>query len=118
VAIAVLFAEDSVIREGVPPMLLRDCDLEVVGLAGDYGSLVGGAEAAHPAVVESGIRLAPTFQHASFEAAMEIRDSDTGVVILSHFDDRDRAVTLLSEGSAGSACLLNDCIADSTGMAR
>ena len=61
--ITVFLADDSaIIREGVSAMLARDPDVEVVGVAEDYDSLVAGAEAANPDVVVSDIRMPPHFE--------------------------------------------------------
>ena len=69
VAITVYLADDSVlIREGVRAMLRRDPDVEVVGVAEDYDSLVAGAEAAHPDVVVTDIRMPPNFQREGIDA--------------------------------------------------
>ncbi len=114
-AITVFLADDSVIiREGVRAMLARDADVEVIGVADDYDSLVAGAATAQPDVVVSDIRMPPNFQREGIDAAKEIRrrHPGTGVVILSQFDDPDYAVSLLSEGSAGYAYLLKDRIAE------
>jgi class 3 adenylate cyclase/DNA-binding NarL/FixJ family response regulator len=121
VAITVYVADDSIlIREGVRAMLECDRDVEVVGVAEDYDSLVAGAEAAHPDVVVTDIRMPPNFQREGIDAAKEIRKRHpgTGVVILSQFDDPDYAVALLSEGSAGYAYLLKDRIAEGDQLAR
>ena len=121
VAITVYLADDSVlIREGVRAMLERDRDVEVVGVAEDYDSLVAGAGEAHPDVVVTDIRMPPNFQREGIDAAKEIRKRHpgTGVVILSQFDDPDYAVALLSEGSAGYAYLLKDRIAEGDQLAR
>jgi len=121
VAITVYLADDSVlIREGVRAMLERDRDVEVVGVAEDYDGLVAGAEATHPDVVITDIRMPPNFQREGIDAAKEIRKRHpgTGVVILSQFDDPDYAVALLSEGSAGYAYLLKDRIAEGDQLAR
>src|SRR5262245_57356654 len=102
-AISVFLADDSVIiREGVRAMLRRDTDVEVVGVAQDYDSLVAGAEAAHPDVIISDIRMPPNFQREGIDACKEIRKRHpgTGVVILSQYDEPDYAVALLSEGAA------------------
>ena len=101
-------------------MLARDADIDVIGVADDYDSLVAGAEAAHPDVVVSDIRMPPHFQREGIDAAKEIRKRHpgTGVVILSQFDDPDYAVSLLSEGSAGYAYLLKDRIAEGDQLAR
>jgi adenylate cyclase len=120
-AISVLLADDSVIiREGVRAMLTADAEVEVVGVADDYDSLVAAATALQPDVVISDIRMPPNFQHEGIDAAKEIRKRHpgTGIVILSQFDDPDYAVRLLSEGSAGYAYLLKDRIAEGDQLAR
>ncbi|CAN5652221.1 hypothetical protein BH18ACT2_BH18ACT2_12800 [soil metagenome] len=120
-AITVFLADDSVIiREGVRAMLKRDKDLEVVGVAEDYDSLIAGATETHPDVVVSDIRMPPNFQREGIDAAKEIRKihPGTGVVILSQYDDPDYAISLLSEGSAGYAYLLKDRIAEGDQLAR
>ncbi len=120
-AITVFLADDSaIIREGVRAMLKRDPDVEVVGVAEDYDTLVAGAAELHPDVVVSDIRMPPHFQREGIDAVKEIRKihPGTGVVILSQYDDPDYAVSLLSEGSAGYAYLLKDRIAEGDQLAR
>ena len=120
-AITVFLADDSaIIRAGVSAMLQRDPDVEVVGVADDYDSLVAGAEAANPDVIVSDIRMPPHFTSEGIDACKEIRKRHpgTGVVILSQYDDPDYAVSLLAEGSAGYAYLLKDRIAEGDQLAR
>ena len=120
-AISVFLADDSaIIREGVRAMLARDPDVDVVGVAEDYDSLVAGAAELHPDVVVSDIRMPPHFQREGIDAVKEIRKihPGTGVVILSQYDDPEYAVSLLSEGSAGYAYLLKDRIAEGDQLAR
>ena len=79
VAITVYLADDSVlIREGVRAMLERDRDVEVVGVAEDYDSLVAAPETAHPDVVVTDIRMPPNFQREGIDAAKEIRKRHPG----------------------------------------
>ena len=120
-AITVFLADDSaIIRAGVSAMLQRDPDVEVVGTADDYDSLVAGAEAANPDVIVSDIRMPPYFTSEGIDACKEIRKRHpgTGVVILSQYDDPDYAVSLLAQGSAGYAYLLKDRIAEGDQLAR
>ena len=120
-AITVFVADDSVIiREGVRAMLAREPDLDVVGVAEDYDSLVAGAEAAAPQVIVSDIRMPPAFQREGIEACQQIRKRHpgTGVVILSQYDDPDYAISLLAEGAAGYAYLLKDRVAEGDQLAR
>jgi class 3 adenylate cyclase/DNA-binding NarL/FixJ family response regulator len=120
-AITVFLADDSaIIRAGVSAMLQRDPDVEVIGVAEDYDSLVAGASEAHPDVVVSDIRMPPHFESEGIDACKEIRKRHpgTGIVILSQYDDPDYAVALLAEGSAGYAYLLKDRIAEGDQLAR
>lgn len=113
--ITVFLADDNVIvREGVRAMLARNSDIEIVGVAEDYDTLVSGATRTEPQVVVSDIRMPPSFQSEGIDACKEIRKRHpgTGIVILSQFDDPDYAIALLSEGAAGYAYLLKDRIAE------
>jgi class 3 adenylate cyclase/ActR/RegA family two-component response regulator len=112
--ITVVLADDNVIvREGVRAMLARNAEIEIVGAADDYDSLVAVAAAEAPNVVVSDIRMPPSFQTEGIDACKEVRKRHpgTGIVILSQFDDPDYAIALLSEGAAGYAYLLKDHIA-------
>ncbi len=114
-SITVFLADDNVIvREGVRAMLSRHPDIEIVGAADDYDSLIEGAGRTAPNVVVSDIRMPPSFQSEGIDGCKEIRKRHpgTGVVILSQFDDPDYAISLLSEGAAGYAYLLKDHIAE------
>lgn len=120
-AITVFLADDSaIIRAGVSAMLQRDPDVEVVGIAEDYDTLVAGAEAVNPDVIVSDIRMPPHFESEGIDACKQIRKRHpgTGVVILSQYDDPEYAVSLLAEGSAGYAYLLKDRIAEGDQLAR
>jgi len=114
-AITVFLADDNIIvREGVRAMLSRNTDIEIVGVAADFESLVAGASDLAPNVVVSDIRMPPSFQAEGIDGCKEIRKRHpgTGVVILSQFDDPDYAISLLGEGAAGYAYLLKDHIAE------
>jgi class 3 adenylate cyclase/FixJ family two-component response regulator len=113
--ISVFLADDNLfVREGVRALIEREPDLEIVGVASDYDSLVSGADASVPQVVVTDIRMPPSFQREGIEAAKELRKRHpgTGIVILSQYDDPDYAIGLLDEGAAGSAYLLKDRVAE------
>ena len=113
--ITVFLADDNLlVREGVRALLNLAPDLEVVGTAEDYDSLVAGATEAHPDVVVTDIRMPPDFQDEGIAAAKEVRKRHpgTGVVILSQYDDHEYAISLLDEGSAGYGYLLKDRVGD------
>jgi adenylate cyclase len=114
-AITVFLADDNLlVRSGVATLLSHEPDLAVVGEAADYQGLVAGAEATHPDVVVTDIRMPPTFQQEGIDAARLVRSRHpgTGVVVLSQFDDPEYAVALLAEGSAGYGYLLKDRVAE------
>jgi adenylate cyclase len=113
--ITVFLADDNlIVREGVKALLQRQPDIEVVGVAADYDELIAGAEAAHPQVLVTDIRMPPTFQREGIDAARELRKRHpgTGVVVLSQFDDPEYAVSLLADGSSGYGYLLKDRLAE------
>jgi adenylate cyclase len=120
-AITVFLADDNlIVREGVRALLDLENDIEVLGTADDYASLVEGAEAANPHVVVTDIRMPPDFRREGIDAAKEVRKRHpgTGVVILSQYDDPEYAVSLLSEGAAGYAYLLKDRVGEGNQLAR
>src|SRR5437588_1466078 len=119
--ITVFLADDNVIvREGVRALLGLEHDLEVVGTADDYDSLVAGAEAAAPQVLVTDIRMPPSFQTEGIDAAKEVRKRHpgTGIVVLSQYDEPEYAIALLSDGAAGYAYLLKDHVAEEDRLAR
>lgn len=119
--ISVFLADDNLlVREGVRALMEFEEDLEIVGVAGDFDSLVNGAEAAEPQVVVTDIRMPPGFQREGIEAAKLVRKRHpgTGIVILSQYDDPEYALSLLSEGAAGYAYLLKDRLAEGDQLVR
>ena len=119
--ITVFLADDNVIvREGVRALLGLEADLEVVGTADDYDSLVAGAEAAAPQVLVTDIRMPPSFQTEGIDAAKEVRKRHpgTGIVVLSQYDDPEYAIALLADGAAGYAYLLKDRVAEGDQLAN
>ena len=120
-AISVFLADDNLlVREGVAALISLAPDIEITGLAADFGGLVEGASAAAPQVVVTDIRMPPAFQREGIEAARIVRKTHpgTGIVILSQYDDPEYAVALLSEGAAGYAYLLKDRIAEGDQLVR
>src|SRR5215471_9141863 len=119
--ITVFLADDNVIvREGVRALLALEPDLDVVGTADDYDSLIAGAAASEPQVLVTDIRMPPSFQQEGILAAKELRKMHpgTGVVVLSQYDDPDYAVSLLGDGAAGYAYLLKDRVGEGDQLAR
>jgi class 3 adenylate cyclase/DNA-binding NarL/FixJ family response regulator len=117
----VFLADDSLlVREGVKALLASQADLDVVGVAEDFDTLVAGAEATDPHVVVTDIRMPPNFQNEGIEAAkvVRMRRPGTGIVILSQYDEPEYAISLLSEGAAGYAYLLKDRVGDGDQLVR
>ena len=113
--ITVFLADDNlIVREGVRALIQRHRDLVVVGVAGDYDGVIGGAAATSPQVLVTDIRMPPSFQREGIDAAKEVRHRHpgTGVVVLSQYEDPEYAVSLLAEGSAGYGYLLKDHVAE------
>lgn len=119
--IRVFVADDNlIVRQGVRALIEATPDLEVVGEAGDYDSLISGAPAANADVVVTDIRMPPDFQTEGIRAARELRRHRPGLaaVILSQYDEPEYAADLLSDGAAGFAYLLKDRVADEDQLAR
>src|SRR5436305_1325011 len=113
--ISVFLADDNlIVREGVRALINARKDLNVVGVAADYGELVSGAEQTRPQVLVTDIRMPPTFTREGIDAAREVRKRHpgTGVVVLSQYEDPEYAVSLLAEGPAGYGYLLKDRVAE------
>ena len=116
-----LLADDNlIVRAGLRALLSMTEDLDVVGEASDFDSLVACGEELAPQVVVSDIRMPPTFQLEGIEAAHAIRKRHpgTGIVILSQYDEPAYAVSLLKDGAAGCAYLLKDRVAESDQLVR
>jgi class 3 adenylate cyclase/FixJ family two-component response regulator len=119
--ITVLLADDNpIIREGVKSLLSTHDDLAVVGAVEDLASLLASAQELHPQVVVTDIRMPPRFMTEGIDAAHEIRRSspETGIVILSQYDDPHYALSLLSQGAKGYAYLLKERIAKGDQLAH
>jgi class 3 adenylate cyclase/ActR/RegA family two-component response regulator len=119
--ISVFLADDNLlVREGVRALMEMADDLEIIGVAGDFDSLVDGAIEAQPQVVVTDIRMPPDFQHEGIDAAKLVRKRHpgTGIVILSQYDDPEYALSLLSDGAAGYAYLLKDRVAEGNQLVR
>ncbi len=119
--ITVFLADDSLlVREGVRALLASQADLDVVGVAEDFDTLVNGATESKPQVVVTDIRMPPNFQNEGIEAAklVRMRNPGTGVVVLSQYDEPEYAISLLSEGAAGYAYLLKDRVGDGDQLVR
>jgi DNA-binding NarL/FixJ family response regulator len=100
----VLLAEDQFLtREGTRKLLEERDDLEVVGTAGDYDSVIAEARRLEPDVVVMDVKMPPTYTMEGIEAAHRIRAElpRTGILILTQHDDEAYVWALLGHGVAG-----------------
>jgi DNA-binding NarL/FixJ family response regulator len=114
VSLRVLVADDNLlVREGVRALLNDRDDMTVVGLAADFDELIDAVAASVPDVVVTDICMPPTSTDEGIRAALAIRHSnpETGVVVLSQYDEPSHAVALLQDGVSGRAYLLKERVA-------
>lgn len=112
--IRVVVGEDQpLMREGVVHALERS-GFDVLGVAADAIELQELAEALHPDVVITDIKMPPTSTDDGLEAALRIRSKypDIGVMVLSQYLEAQYALALISEGAEGVGYLLKDRVAD------
>lgn len=113
--ITVFLADDSLlVREGVRALLAMQPDLEIVGVAEDFDTLVAGAGATNPDVVVTDIRMPPTGTDEGIQIAARLRRErpEVGVVVLSQYADPAYALALLDGGSEGRAYLLKERVSE------
>jgi len=100
----VLIAEDQYLtREGTRRLLDERDELEVVGVASDFDSVLREDQRLHPDVVVMDVKMPPTFTMEGIEAAHAIkrRRPEVGVVMLTQHDDEAYIWALLEQGVAG-----------------
>lgn len=100
----VLLAEDQYLtREGTRRLLSDRPELDVVGVAADYGGVLDGARRLRPDVVVLDIKMPPSYGTEGIDAAHVIKSErpDTGVVMLTQHDDEAYVWALLEHGVAG-----------------
>jgi DNA-binding NarL/FixJ family response regulator len=112
--IRVLLAEDNaLLRQGLARLIDSHDDLDLIGAAEDFPTLIAQFEELGPDVVVTDIRMPPTGTDEGIRAAAEIgaRRPETGVVVLSQYAEPPYALALLADGSAGRAYLLKERVA-------
>jgi DNA-binding NarL/FixJ family response regulator len=83
VTVRVVLAEDNVLlREGVARLLAGSDDVDLIGTAGDLGSLVALVDQDPPDVVVTDIRMPPTHTDEGIRAATELRKRHPGVGVV------------------------------------
>ena len=117
----VVFAEDNyLVREGTSSLLREVEEVELVAAVEDRESLLAAVAEHRPNSVLTDIRMPPTHTNEGIEAAKQIRSEhpDTGVVVLSQYDEEEYAFDLLKDGAAGLGYLLKERVADVTELVR
>ncbi|MBI3746281.1 MAG: response regulator transcription factor [Chloroflexi bacterium] len=100
----VLLAEDQFLtREGTRLLLEERDDVEVVGTADDFESVIAEARRLEPDVVVMDVKMPPTYTMEGIEAAHRIRAERprTGILVLTQHDDEAYVWALLGRGVAG-----------------
>ena len=111
----VVVADDSyLIREGLVELLAGVAGVTVVAACEDYDTTMRAAEAEHPDVVVTDIRMPPTNTDEGIRIARALGETapEMGVVVLSQYSEPQYALMLLESGSARRAYLLKERLHD------
>jgi DNA-binding NarL/FixJ family response regulator len=110
----VIGEDDYLVAQGVERILATQPDLEVVAACRDYDTLRTAVEREHPDVVLTDVRMPPTMSDEGIRLATElaVTSPQTGVVVLSQFDEPEYVLALLQHGAVGRAYLLKEKISD------
>lgn len=109
----VLAEDDVLLREGIA-RLLGDAGMDVVAQAGDADELVRKALAHRPDVAIVDVQMPPRRENDGLVAALELRRQlpDTGVLVLSQFNEADLAEQLIGDHAAGVGYLLKERVGE------
>ena len=110
----VVIGEDDVLmREGIARLLV-DAGVEVVAQAGDADDLLRKSLAHRPNVAIVDIQMPPGRGDDGLKAALELRrrNSDVGILVLSHYYEEDYAIELIGERPEGVGYLLKERVGD------
>ena len=109
----VIGEDEALLREGLT-LVLNQGGFDVVATARDGAELVRQARQLDPGLVITDIRMPPGYTDEGLRAALEIRHAmpHIAVVVLSQYLQRQYAVELLADQSAGVGYLLKQRIAD------
>lgn len=116
--IRILIAEDqTILRDSYAHMLAESGRVEVVASVADGQAAVEAARRLHPDVVLLDIQM-PKLN--GIEAARQIRADlpGVGVVLLSHYSERQYAEKFLRDGTAGKAYLLKTTLSEPSSLIR
>jgi len=114
--VTVALADDNlIVREGIAQLLAYAGDgIELVAQCEDLESLLAAVDDVRPDVVLTDIRMPPTNTDEGIRAAAILREThpETGVVILSSYDDPAYALALLESGLERRAYVLKERVHD------
>jgi DNA-binding NarL/FixJ family response regulator len=108
-------ADDALlVREGVRSLLDDEPGMSVVATAADLDGLLAAVTEHRPDVVVTDVCMPPTRTDEGIRAAQSIRLElpETGVVVLSQYDDPAYAMGLLDQGVARRGYLLKDRVGE------
>ncbi len=105
----VLGEDDVLLRAGIA-RLLSDAGIEVVAEAGDADDLLRKTLAHRPDVTIVDVQMPPNRQQDGLLAALEVRRRlpDTGVLVLSNFNEASLAQELIGDRAEGVGYLLKE----------
>ena len=116
-----VFAEDNyLVREGTASLLREIEGLKLLSSVEDKESLMRAVAEHHPDAVLTDIRMPPTHTSEGIDAAKQIRSEypDTGVVVLSQYDEEEYAYELLKDGAEGLGYLLKERVGNVDELVR
>lgn len=111
----VVIADDHyLVREGVRQALERSERITVIAVVGDASELESVVDAEHPDIVVTDIRMPPLNRTDGIDSARRIRAShpETGILVLSQYNDPSYARQLLEDGVTGVGYLLKERVGD------
>lgn len=108
----VLVADDSqFMRVSYQRILETQDHMEVVGMASDGEEALRLANELKPDVAVLDVRM-PKFNGIEVASKLATESPETGIVIISHYDDTEYIVELLKDGPEGKAYLLKTSVGD------
>jgi DNA-binding NarL/FixJ family response regulator len=113
-ALRVVIGEDDVLlREGIA-RLLAAAGFDVVAQAGDADDFLRSSLAHRPDVAVVDVQMPPRCEDDGLQAAMALRSRlpDTGVLVLSQFNEESYALNLIGERPEGVGYLLKERVGD------
>jgi len=106
--------DDYLVRQGIERALESQDDLEILASCDGYDALLKSIEDHAPDVVVTDIRMPPTMSDEGIRLALHLAATrpNTGVVVLSQYDEPEYVLALLEPGAEGRSYLLKEKISD------